>query len=80
MLIFYPVLPAPMQRADYLMKAVIQPAASAGFDRSEVPTPVKFKEISVSPSLEALLAEYNTKKEHGSHIGESMFAFLAKEN
>eukprot|EP00026_Physarum_polycephalum_P000322 Phypoly_transcript_00322.p1 GENE.Phypoly_transcript_00322~~Phypoly_transcript_00322.p1 ORF type:complete len:780 (+),score=113.21 Phypoly_transcript_00322:2922-5261(+) len=63
-------LPPPMIRAEYLMKTVLQPIASAGFDRSEVPTPVKFAEIPVSPELNQLLTDYNTKLAHGKHHGE----------
>ena len=64
-------LPPPMLRAEYLMKVVLQPLQSAGLDRSEVPTPVKFTEISISPPLDALLADYNKKKLDGTYHSES---------
>lgn len=56
-------LPPNMVRAEFLMKATLQPVASIGIDRSEVPAPLKFSELSVSNELGSLLKEYKQKKE-----------------
>lgn len=56
-------LPASITRAECLMKANLQPIASFGIDKTEIPAPLKLSEVSVSPDLELLLQEYNKKKE-----------------
>lgn len=75
---YYVDLPPKLIRAEYLMKVHLQPLGVAGLDRSDVPQGLKLSEVSVSPDLGNLIADYNSQKRiaHTQHEGNLLFFLI----
>lgn len=48
--------------AECMMKVKVQPVASLGIDKSEIPAPRKLSDIKFSAAVDNLIKEYQSKK------------------